>query len=354
MELSIIIPVFNTEKYLKKCLTTLKFSLANSELDYEIIVVNDCSPGNPQEIIDEFKSCLNIKIFNHKKNKGLFHARLTGFRKAKGKYLTTVDSDDFVVNVIYAKIIGYMDSQGVDVVKIPFVFGMTDEKMVLNFVKYLKQTNTLISGNEKIWSWFTSTPGHWNIWNCIFKKELLDRYINSPFFDRRYINLAEDFLYSSLIMNEAQVMYVSGDYGCYYYRFNPSSICGQIRLSRRKVESDLQSYMNVREIFLEIIPSDLRKKNLDDLFSTNIAPYLLRIEDKLRFEFKPMFEKSFNRKHVNDCFDMFRWKDKFSLKQIVMVYKFCLRRVLKILCPVMSRRRFVLWFVCKSIKKEFL
>jgi lipopolysaccharide biosynthesis glycosyltransferase len=93
-KVSVIVPVYNTERYLRKCLD----SLVNQTLaDLEIIVVNDGSPDNSQSIIDEYidnypnkmKSIIN-------ENGGLGNARNHGLKAAKGKYVGFVDSDDWV------------------------------------------------------------------------------------------------------------------------------------------------------------------------------------------------------------------------------------------------------------------
>lgn len=90
---SIIIPVYNTEKYLKKCLD----SVINQKFDnYEIIIVNDGSTDNSQTIINNYKNKSNkIRVFKNK-NGGLSFARNFGVTKAKGDYILFLDSDDYI------------------------------------------------------------------------------------------------------------------------------------------------------------------------------------------------------------------------------------------------------------------
>jgi glycosyltransferase involved in cell wall biosynthesis len=92
--ISIIVPVYNTEKYLKKCLD----SLVNQSLkDIEIIIINDGSTDNSQNIIDEYKNKYPKLIKSYiKENGGLSDARNFGLAKAKGEYIGFVDSDDYV------------------------------------------------------------------------------------------------------------------------------------------------------------------------------------------------------------------------------------------------------------------
>ena len=93
MKVSVIVPVYNTEKYLRKCLD----SLVNQDFsDYEIVIVNDGSTDNSESIIKEYVSKYDfIKSFT-KENGGLSSARNYGIDKASGNYLAFVDSDDYV------------------------------------------------------------------------------------------------------------------------------------------------------------------------------------------------------------------------------------------------------------------
>lgn len=94
MKVSIIVPVYNVEQYLEKCL----ISLVNQTLDnIEIIVVNDGSPDNSQKIIDKYYKKYPNKIKKHiKENGGLSSARNYGLKFATGEFVAFVDSDDYV------------------------------------------------------------------------------------------------------------------------------------------------------------------------------------------------------------------------------------------------------------------
>ena len=92
-KISIIVPVYNTEKYLSKCLNSL---IKQTYKDIEIIVVNDGSKDKSLEIAKKFaKQDNRIKVFN-KENGGLSSARNFGIEKASGEYIGFVDSDDYI------------------------------------------------------------------------------------------------------------------------------------------------------------------------------------------------------------------------------------------------------------------
>lgn len=91
--LSVVIPVYNTSKYLRRCLDSV---LLNSDEHMEIIVVNDGSSDDSGAICDEYEKRYKQVKALHKKNGGLSSARNAGLKVAKGEYITFVDSDDLL------------------------------------------------------------------------------------------------------------------------------------------------------------------------------------------------------------------------------------------------------------------
>jgi len=93
-KISVIVPVYNVEKYLEKCLE----SIVNQTYDnLEIILVNDCSTDGSEEIIKKFKSKhKNILYFKNEKNSGAAYSRNVALKKATGDYIGFIDSDDYV------------------------------------------------------------------------------------------------------------------------------------------------------------------------------------------------------------------------------------------------------------------
>lgn len=93
MKLSVIVPVYRVEKYLKKCLDSL---VEQTLSDIEIIIVNDGSPDQSQIIIDAYARKYDFVKSYYKENGGLSDARNFGIEKASGEYIAFVDSDDYV------------------------------------------------------------------------------------------------------------------------------------------------------------------------------------------------------------------------------------------------------------------
>lgn len=113
MELSIVVPVYNVENYLRECLDSL---YAIKGMKKEIILVNDGSTDRSLDIIMEYQSKHhNNTVVVDKKNGGLSSARNAGIRVAKGKYISFIDSDDFIDPVMFEKFYNEVLAEKLDV-----------------------------------------------------------------------------------------------------------------------------------------------------------------------------------------------------------------------------------------------
>lgn len=112
MKLSIIVPVYNVEKYLGECLQSI-LSQINDEC--EVLCVEDCSTDNSLKKLIEFsEEYENIKILRHEINRGLSAARNTGLNNAKGQYVLFVDSDDMLKSNAISELMKTVEGQEVD------------------------------------------------------------------------------------------------------------------------------------------------------------------------------------------------------------------------------------------------
>ena len=124
-KVSVIVPVYNVEKYLKQCLD----SLINQSLeDIEIICVNDCSPDNSLDILHEYADKdERIKVFSTEKNMGLSAARNLGLNHASGEYVDFVDSDDWLDLDTFKECYDFAKSNDIDLLMYQLI-NYDDEK----------------------------------------------------------------------------------------------------------------------------------------------------------------------------------------------------------------------------------
>ena len=113
VKLSIIVPVYKTEQYLTRCVESI---LGQTFSDIELILIDDGSPDRCGEICDTFaKKDSRVKVI-HKNNAGVAAARNDGLRIANGKYVTVVDSDDYLDQNMYQNILEIVQKYDSDVV----------------------------------------------------------------------------------------------------------------------------------------------------------------------------------------------------------------------------------------------
>ncbi len=169
IKVSVIIPVYNVEKYLEQCLD----SVINQTLkDIEIICINDGSPDNCGEIIDRYASKDNRIVAVHKQNGGYASAINYGLNIARGEYIGIVESDDWIAPDMYEKLYQKAVETDSDMVKGAFWYvddSANDVKRISKFVLDIYNMNSSFTLKEcpKLISHFAS------IWSCVYKRSWL-------------------------------------------------------------------------------------------------------------------------------------------------------------------------------------
>ena len=126
MRLSIVVNMYNTAKYMPRCMETLLEQDIPQE-EYEVILVDDCSPDNSLEKAKEYAiQYKNVRVCTHERNKGLAAARNTGIDAAKGQYLCFVDPDDYIEKNSLAVLLKQMEDEQLDMLR--FNYQKVDEK----------------------------------------------------------------------------------------------------------------------------------------------------------------------------------------------------------------------------------
>jgi len=165
MKVSVIVPVYNTEKYLKKCIDSL---LNQNFEDYEIIVINDLSPGNAEEIIKSYNDKKIVYIKN-KTNKGIGYNRNLGIKKATGEYVCFIDSDDYVKEDFISKMYNYSKENNLDLCVCDYV-NVDEEDNTLEEFNLSNFGITNYEENNKILCEINLGPC-----NKLFKKDMLTK-----------------------------------------------------------------------------------------------------------------------------------------------------------------------------------
>lgn len=231
-KVSIIVPVYNVEKYLEKCLKSL---ISQSYKNIEIILIDDGSKDNSGRICDEYKrKDSRIKVI-HKENAGVSEARNSGIQKATGKYLCFVDADDFVMDnyVEYMHQLIVKDSS--DIAICTKMFSNFNEKQTSEeVIENLDGENAII----RILNYRMPI----GVYSRIFKKDLIEdnriRFLKD-------IYMGEGFNFNVACFQKAKKVIVS-NYKVYYYRRN-NATSATTKFSIKKCENSLYAMKVMRD-----------------------------------------------------------------------------------------------------------
>ena len=119
IKVSVIIPVYNVEQYLRQCLDSV---INQTFKDIEIIIVNDCSPDNSLQIIKQYQQKdSRIVLVDLPENTGVGNARNEGIKLAKGKYITFIDPDDWAAKNFIDVLYNSIEKYNTDFVSVSYV-----------------------------------------------------------------------------------------------------------------------------------------------------------------------------------------------------------------------------------------
>lgn len=257
-KLSIIVPVYNTEKYLERCLNSI---LSQSYDNLEIIIVNDCSPDKSADIIGKYaKKDPRVKCITHEKNQGLFLARMTGADQATGEYLAFVDSDDYLSVDYYRELMQYAIKESCDIVAGNTVRDLGDGNLIQYTLHKICFGDQKLCGDE-VREHFYAQEGScyaWHtVWNKIYRKTLWDHC--APEYRKivQHLIMTEDIAFSSVLFYYAQSFgYVNTDSSCYYYCVNNEAATNTQNISFPKFRKNVQDLIlvfNFVETFLSSV-----------------------------------------------------------------------------------------------------
>ena len=206
---SVIIPVYKCEKYLRRCLDSL---LHQDFAEWQAICIDDGSPDNSGKILDEYAAQDSRFIVVHKKYAGVSAARNDGIKKATGKYIHFLDADDFVDDGYYQKMFQSAEQNNADMV----VSGLVSDNKYTKPIIY-KKGQVLKSIAEKTKYTFVLTDSY--VWRYLFKTDFIKKYKLK--FNTKLI-AQEDTLFVLDAITVANVIITVPDV-LYHYMFNADS-----------------------------------------------------------------------------------------------------------------------------------
>lgn len=251
-DISVIVPIYNVEKQLKRCIESL---INQKKNNIEIILVNDGSTDNSGEIAKQYAKKYSDKIvYYDKENGGLSDARNFGIKKANGKYISFVDSDDYIDLNLYKDLEKYI-KEDYDLVKFKII--RVDE----NCNKIDENNNPVFydkTGEEAFDILYKQDKMTDVAWAYIYKK---DFFINNKFMYSKGM-YHEDFGLTSLIILKAKKVASTDIIGYYYVQTSKSITRGNPKTLYDRNMNLLKHYDNMLKI---IQGYDISKKSIQNI-----------------------------------------------------------------------------------------
>ena len=279
MKLTVVIPIYNVQKYLGRCIN----SLLNTEGigDVEIILVDDGSYDGSTEIENEYINRYSNIFLVKQDNAGPSAARNVGLEKASGDYVFFCDSDDMVVPALFSRVIDTLESTDADIVLWDAV--LIDEDDSLLNSKYsndyvhvgLSDNDGLISGRQlfdKTLSYNRNFPA--TVWLGAYKKKYLIE--NALFFENGLIH--EDELWAFKVLFNAQsIRYIKDS--VYQYRVRKGSLTNPLDNDRSlSADSLVQVYSELYSYFESQQPHDLLIKKVESVLTQRYLHMIFKYE----------------------------------------------------------------------------
>lgn len=215
-KVSIIVPVYNCEKYLKKLLESLK---KQTYKNWEAIFVNDGSIDKSLEVIEKNNDERFIVI--NQKNKGVAAARNKGLKYASGEYITFVDSDDYVDSKYIECLVSNLEKYNVDLCVMGFKCFDDNYNFYSSYDLDLKEYE--LKTTDDYMNFLNVLNGS-AICSKLYKKELLN---NKSFYN---LSIGEDALFNlEYVKNNNKIVTLNQSY--YFYRNNPNSLTNSLRIN---------------------------------------------------------------------------------------------------------------------------
>ena len=230
MKLSIIIPIYNVEKYIKRCLESL-MSQETDNYKVECLLIDDCTPDNSMDIakdmVSNYKGNIVFTFLKHQQNEGLSEARNTGIRNATGDTILFIDSDDYLMS----DSLSYMMKAKEQYPNANVIIGNVYEHKYKKNQYDIKETK-YIEGGTEVRRWMLTNEFSISAWNKLFSRQLL--IDNNLFFEPGILYEDIPWTYQLYTKISSVLLLPNVTYG---YWYNEASISSSSQPSDKSVQS---------------------------------------------------------------------------------------------------------------------
>jgi glycosyltransferase involved in cell wall biosynthesis len=300
--ISVIVPVYNVEKYLSKCLDSL---VSQTYRNIEILLINDGSTDNSLSICEDYgDSDKRIKIFS-KNNSGVSSARNVGLENAKGDYITFVDSDDYVSERYCENLYNLIVDNDSDLVCTSRINVINDKFERVDGPSFLGLTS-----EEALTKYFLGDGINCYLFAKIFRAEI----IKGLRFDDD-LESAEDVLFIYQALLKILKVTVNNNIFDYYYVIREGSLTNK-RLTSSRIESSIR----VAEYISKNCKTSINLEILSKISEISLKGEILEwisVDGSLKNEFSCYYYTIL--KEIR-CFPIFKYFKYFTLKKFVRIF----------------------------------
>lgn len=309
MSVSIIIPIYNSSKYIGACIDSI-FSQECEEADIECILVNDCTPDDSMEVVQsklkDYKGNIHFQTIHFDKNSGHCAARNAGIRISTGNYLLFVDSDDMLQPGTISCFIEGIKNYGGGGDNVDVVMGNSyDNKRKITTMQFDTDTPFLVdNSDESALRKLLSRDLYHTSWNKLVKRSFFTE--QQLYFREGIIN--EDQLWSYLLFRQIRNVLIMPNITYIYNVNNPINITNNfsVKKPRRLIESRIVIYNTVLDI-----PPKFADSQID--YFLYILTYLARTLDIFEADKKDVSDLGGNLHQLTHRFLRCIWKSRCYL-----------------------------------------
>ncbi len=320
--LSVIVPVYNVEPYLAKCLDSL---LSQDISDYEVILVDDGSTDNSGSICDKYAAENPLFQCIHKPNGGLPSARKAGYQVSRGQYVTFVDSDDWIAPDMYKTMCNIIINTHADIIICNYTSATSNKEIVCrtSFTPGLYDKSRL---EQEVYPYMIYSGTFFkygispNVWNKLFRRDLLQKHL---FHVPNDVVIGEAALATYSCMLEADSIYFI-DESFYYYRSNSDSVSRRA-IPLKRLDENHKMFDTLQNV-IDTSKYPYMQKQLHYFFVYQSLLTLVPIFRTLRQEsgnYKQLFLAECNNSLIQEAFKSVPLKDITGVHN--KLYAFCVR-----------------------------
>lgn len=294
---SVLISVYNDEKYIKECLESVK---KQTFKNFEAIIINDGSTDKTGEICDNFaKKDDRFKLYNQK-NKGLVASRCQGIKKSKGLFTLFLDSDDYLDFNLLETLKEIIEAYKADMVIYNYKSVDENGSFLFNGVDNFKDREIFEESKEMLYNKIFFTNEINSLWRKAVKTSLINLEDYKNYLD---IENGEDNMLSLPLLIKAKKIVNIND-KLYNYRYNKNGMTSNFK--ERKIKDELIRYKYSLKYLNDLkINSDENLKKLNYFFLRKILKLILKFQYLSNKTYKTKKEKLVNLRNLEEIKEMF-------------------------------------------------